>query len=168
MVYVSRTDWGARARTHAPGRLDRSEVVGLAFHWPAMGTRLTTRREVAAALRSWQALHMDTRGWSDIAYQVAVDQSGNRYRLRGLRNRSAANGDTTTNGRYGAVLLVLAEGEQPTAAMIRTTRRVVAKHRRLFPRSTALVGHGAIRPGGTECPGPAVRRLLDAGTFNPK
>lgn len=73
-------------------------------------------------------------------------RDGNTYRLRGLRTQSGANGDTDVNERYGAVLLVLAIGEEPTDAMIAATRRVVAKHRRLFKRSRQVVGHGQIFP----------------------
>ena len=167
-MYVPRIAWRARARRHHPGTLRRDQVVGLAFHWPAMSKPVRGIRNVSAALRGWQAYHMDTHGWSDIAYQVAVDQDGHRYRLRGLRHVSAANGGTGVNRQYGAVLLVLAPGEKPSAAMVRTVRRVVRSHRRRFPASRQLVGHGDIRPSGpTDCPGAAVRDALDAGRFEP-
>lgn len=165
MTYYNRRRWGARPRKHAPGRLSLRAVKGIALHWPGMPDPIHDFAEVKAALRSWQRLHQDDRGWSDIAYQVAVDQNGNWYRLRGLENRSAANGNETLNGQYGAVLLVLAEGEQPTPAMIATVRRVIRRHRLLFPRSKAIVGHGDIRPGGTDCPGHAVRELLARQAF---
>jgi hypothetical protein len=122
---------------------------------------------VKAALRSWQDFHIDGRGWSDIAYQVAVDQAGNRYELRGLRTQSGANGDTDVNQRFGAVLLVLAPGEQPTAAMIREVRAVVTDFRKLFPDAHRIVGHGQIRPEPTACPGPAAQKAINAGTFEP-
>ncbi|WP_161605422.1 peptidoglycan recognition protein family protein [Pimelobacter simplex] len=163
----SRKDWRARDRRRHPGTLDRHQVEGIALHWPGMPHPLGTVTAVMNALRSWQRMHMDDNGWSDIAYQVAIDQQGNRYRLRGLKNRSAANGDTSLNLRYGAVLLVLAEGEKPSPAMIAEVRRVVARHRALFPRSRKIVPHSAIRPGGTDCPGDAVRKLIDGGVFAP-
>lgn len=162
-----RASWGARARAHHPGVLERDDVIGLAFHWPAID-RPIARDEIAAALRGWQDYHMDGHGWSDIGYQLAIDQWGRVWELRGLTNRSAANGGTGVNGRYGAVLLILAAGEQPSEQMLDSTRGVVSQHRQAFPRSRDLVGHGAIRPGGgTECPGAVVERLLENGSFEP-
>lgn len=166
---LPRSAWNARPRRSHPGILEADEVIGLAFHWPGSQTsRPLSRDAVPRALRSWQDFHMDGNGWSDIAYQVAVDQWGRGWELRGLAVRSAANGGTWVNSTHGAVLLVLVQGEEPSAAMLETARLVVAEHRRLFGGSTELVGHGAIRPGGgTECPGPQVRAALERGEFNP-
>lgn len=167
MTRYSRKEWGARPRRHLPGRLDADEVVGIALHWPAMGdTRMRTPVGVIAGLRSWQNLHMDDRGWSDIAYQEAVDQQGNVYTLRGLRNRSAANGDERLNSTHGAILLVLGEGEMPSPAMVRAVRARVARHRVLFPRSDHVDGHGDLK--ATTCPGPIVQAMIDAGDFEPR
>lgn len=168
MSYYPRWTWGARKRRRHPGTLDPAKVVGIALHWPAMDRRLRRVADVKAALRGWQRFHMDNRGWSDIAYQVAVDQQGNRYRLRGHKFRSAANGNTALNLSYGAILLVLAPGEKPSDAMIAGVRRVIAAHRRRYPNSSKIVGHGQIRPGGTECPGTEAQTMIDAGEFEPR
>lgn len=165
MTTYSRADWGARPAKSGPGPLDPAQVEGVALHWPAMASALGSVPAVMAALRSWQAYHMDTKGWSDIAYQVAVDQAGNRYDLRGLHTQSGANGDSDVNERFGAVLLVLAAGEEPTGAMVAETAAVIDDHERLFPRSRRVVGHSQIRPGGTTCPGPAVMSLIETGAF---
>ena len=167
MTTFNRNDIGLRAPEPGPGALNPVAVDGVALHWPATSTPIRGVDDVMAALRDWQDYHMDTKGWSDIAYQVAVDQDGNRYLLRGLSVQSAANGDTDVNERFGAVLLILAAGEQPSAAMVAETQRVVADHRALFPNSSQIVGHAEIRPGGTECPGPIVLRLIDEGAFTP-
>ncbi len=163
----TRADWQARPADGGPGALDPTQVVGVALHWPAMAKPLTTATAVCAALRAWQAFHMDDRGWSDIAYQLAFDQVGNRYELRGLRTQSGANGDTEPNETHGAFLLVLAPGEEPSDAMVDAVRQAVADHRRLFPRSTRIVGHSDIRPEPTACPGPAALAAIRAGRFNP-
>ena len=107
MTHFSRNDWGARPSRGGPGALLPARVLGIAVHWPAMSTPLRGFEAVAAALRGWQSFHLDGRGWSDIAYQVAVDQDGNRYELRGLANQSGANGDTAMNQQYGALLLIV-------------------------------------------------------------
>lgn len=166
MTTYTRAQIGLRPAGPGPGPLDARTVRGLVFHWPAMARPVRGFAAVAAALRSWQAYHL-SKGWSDIAYQVAVDQDGNRYLLRGLDVQSAANGDQDVNDELGAVLLILAPGEEPSPAMIAETKRVVADHRRLFPRSTELLGHDDVRPEATACPGPAVQRHLAAGTFEP-
>lgn len=168
MTYINRRAWGAQAARSGPGLLDPDDVVGIALHWPAMGRPLRDPRAVRASLRAWQRFHMDTNGWSDIAYQEAIDQAGNVYRLRGLRKMSAANGSLTVNRRYGALLLILAPGEEPTAAMIAAVRRRIRRHRRLFPNSRRIVGHADIRPTPTACPGPIVRAAIAAGAFTPK
>ena len=170
VTYLPRSAWGARAPSSGPGRLLASRVRGAAIHWPGTGSTrpIHSSAAVASALRGWQAFHMDSRGWSDIAYQVAVDQSGRAWTLRGLRQQSGANGNLTLNQQYGAILLVLVTGEQPSSAMKATVRGVVADFRRLFPSGTRIVPHSGIRPGGTDCPGPAARAAIARGEFTPR
>lgn len=173
--YLPRSAWGARAPEPGPGALNPAEVEGTAIHWPGTTSSkpITSYAAVASALRGWQAYHMDVRGWSDIAYQVAVDQAGRAWTLRGLRTQSGANGSTDVNERFGAILLVLVQGEQPSAAMKATTRAVVADFRRIFPRGVLVKGHQDVRPRNssgaktTDCPGPAAYAALQAGAFTP-
>jgi len=131
-------------------------------------------RRVASALRGWQNYHMDVRGWSDIAYQIAIDQAGRAWTLRGLNIRSAANGDADVNLRFGAFLLVLAPGEQPSAAMIATTKGVIVDFRKRFPSARLQpYGHRDVRPRNsageqtTDCPGPIAEALIQSGKFTP-
>lgn len=166
--YLPRSAWGARAPEGGPGNLDPDEVEGAALHWPGMGARrLFKAADVAEALRGWQDYHMRVRGWSDIAYQVAVDQAGRAWTLRGLRTQSGANGNQDVNERYGAILLVVGTGEEPTPALIATTAAVLADFRRIYPHGTAVKPHSAVRPAGTDCPGDEVRALIEAGAFEP-
>lgn len=166
MSTFTRTDWGARPPVDTTP-MTASEVVGLAIHWPGMESPIHGTDAVERALRGWQNDHMDIRGWDDIAYNEAVDQGGNLYQLRGFGHRSAANGDTATNTAYSALLLILAPGEAPSAAMIATVRTRVAAHRKLFPSSRLIVPHSKIRPSGTICPGDVVRAAISAGKFEP-
>ena len=168
--YLPRSAWGARAAKSGPGSLTVSRVVGAVIHWPGSSspTPITSQAAVASALRGWQAYHMDTRGWSDIAYQVAVDQAGRAWTLRGLRTQSGANGNNELNEEYGAILLVLIAGEQPSAAMKATVRGVVADFRKIYPKGFAIRPHSAVRPAGTDCPGPAARAAITRGDFTPQ
>lgn len=165
-TFYSRANWGAQPARPGPGELDPAHVEGVVLHWPATTTPLRGFERVSSALRGWQRLHMQDRGWSDIAYQIAVDQDGNLYGLRGMTNQSAANGDTETNGRYGAVLLILAEGEQPSEAMVDSVRTLVTEYRRMYPNCRRILGHADVRD--TECPGAAVRTLIAGGVFEPR
>lgn len=166
MTIYSRARWGARPARSGPGPLAARTVTGLVFHWPAMSAPLRGFDAIARALRGWQAYHMG-KGWSDIAYQEAYDQDGNVWILRGLDTQSAANGDGDVNDEFGAVLLILAPGEEPSTKMLATIRQRVALHRRLFPHSRDLLGHNEVRPEPTACPGPIVQRLIDEGAFEP-
>ncbi|MEV0792077.1 peptidoglycan recognition family protein [Kribbella sp. NPDC050459] len=167
--YLPRSAWNARPPNGGPGNLTVSRVEGAVIHWPGTGSTsvIHTKAAVASALRGWQDYHMDTRGWSDIAYQVAVDQAGRAWTLRGLRTQSGANGDTDVNERYGAILLILVTGEQPSAAMKATTRAVIADFRRIYPRGTAIRPHSAVRPEPTDCPGDPARAAIARGEFTP-
>jgi hypothetical protein len=167
--YLPRSAWNARAPKGGPGSLTVSRVEGAVIHWPGSSDKdgIHTLAEVASALRGWQNYHMDNRGWSDIAYQVAVDQAGRAWTLRGLRTQSGANGNADLNERYGAILLVLVAGEQPSAAMKATTRGVIADFRKIYPNGTAIRPHSAVRPDGTDCPGDAARAAIARGDFTP-
>lgn len=167
--WYTRRAWGAR-KARGTTKLVRSQVKGVALHWPGMTKPIRGVDAVKAALRGWQNYHMDGHEWSDIAYNCAVDQDGNRYQLRGPTTRSAANGDTTVNRSHLAVLLILAPGEKPTPAMIAGVRKVLRDWRRpwRYPNMARRpAGHGDIRPTGpTECPGPAVQTAIAAGIFD--
>lgn len=168
MAYFSRVEWGARAANGGPGPLSASNVEGIALHWPALERPMRGVENVKDGLRSWQRMHMDTNGWSDIAYQAAVDQDGNIYELRGLSVQPGANGDEDVNERFGAILLVLAPGENPSAEMVRSTRQVIEWFRSRFPRARRIVGHSQVRPEPTACPGPVVLALIKSGEFEPR
>jgi N-acetylmuramoyl-L-alanine amidase len=169
-TYLPRSAWRARAPKGGPGALTPSRVQGAVVHWPGSSSKtpITSREAVASALRGWQNFHMDDREWSDIAYQVAVDQVGRVWDLRGLRTQSGANGNADLNETYGAILLVLIAGEQPTEAMKSSVRNVVRDFRDLYGQDAALIKpHSAVRPDGTDCPGPAARAAIARGDFEP-
>lgn len=166
--YLSRSEWDARPARPGPGNLTVSRVEGAVLHWPGMGDRrIGSKASVASALRGWQDYHMDDKGWSDIAYQVAVDQAGRAWTLRGLRTQSGANGDNEVNEDYGAILLIVGTGEHPSPEMIATTREVIADFRDIYPNCKSIKPHSAVRPDPTDCPGDLVRALITAGAFNP-
>lgn len=160
--WLQRNSWRARRPRGRGRRFGSSRPDGIVLHWP--GTPRPIRPErVAEALRSWQDYHMRDRGWRDIAYNHAVDQLGRVWALRGVHLESAANGSSDANARFAAVLLIVAEGEEPSPAMVAATRDLLAYLRRVHPSATLLRGHGDVRPTPTDCPGDAVRRLMKRG-----
>lgn len=145
-----------------------SRPKGIAVHWPgttaAIGDR--TQANIANRLEGYRRFHTSGRGWTDIAYQAAIDQDGRVWDLRGIEHQSAANGDQDVNRRWLACLFLLGPGETPSDEM----RRAFAdfRHRALmkYPTATQVVGHQDIRPhGGTDCPGPITARLIHTGTL---
>jgi hypothetical protein len=119
---------------------------------------------MAARLEGYRRFHVYTRGWSDIAYQVGIDQDGRVWDLRGIGRESAANGDQSVNLTYLACLFLLGPGELPSPALLaafndwRRTRVLVK-----YPTATRVVGHRDIRPTGTDCPGPLTEALIKSG-----
>lgn len=172
VTYLPRSAWGARPPRGGVA-LVPSAVIGEALHWPGMAKPIDAAgdigaRRVASALRGWQNYHMDVKDWSDIAYQIAIDQAGRAWTLRGLNIRSGANGDATVNKLYGAFLLILAPGEQPSAAMKATVKGVVADFHERFPKASLTPkGHRDVRAEGTDCPGDLAYAAIKRGDFTP-
>lgn len=164
---LPRTWWTSTNPGGSP--MTASQVRGFALHYPARGEAfgVITEDRLRAEIQGWRRYHMETQGWSDIAYQACIDQSGRIVELRGIGRRSAANGGTTVNMTHGAVILALANTERPSdemVAAVRWFRQSVWLGR--YARAAEVTGHRRIRPGGgTECPGNVVLGLIDDGTF---
>lgn len=160
-------DWGMRAPTRPLLPLDPARVRGIAVHWPGHKPGTSTIVDVPRALQAYQRQHVDANGWAAIAYSEAVDQRGERWVLRGLHNRTAANGTNAANTSHAAVLALLVPGEQPTDAMLAALRNVVRDLREQFPGATRIDTHRTVRGGGTECPGPILSDLVARGVLDP-
>lgn len=75
-------------------------------------------RSCPSQVRAIQGYHMDSQGWSDIAYSDLVCQHGAIYEGRGPLKRTAANGTDAGNDAAHAVCALLASGQTPTTAML--------------------------------------------------
>lgn len=171
-TYHPRSTWTSTPRpTSKLVLLDAARLHGVAVHYPGDPGRLGTAPTLAESCRRLEGerrFHTDPppagRGWTDIAYQAAIDQAGRVFDCRGINYRSAANGDTTTNGTHGACTLLIGVGDTPTDAMIRAFqdwRTTVWLVR--WPRATAVVGHRDLYQ--TACPGDAAYALVRNGTL---
>lgn len=154
----SRKSWGARApRPRAPQ--SRTAVRELFIHWPALGSGSTLKWDAAREreeLRSEQAFHMDTRGWSDIGYSFAVFPSGRVYRLRGMDWVPAAQEGHNTN--TVAVTCVLGPNDKPTDAMIASLWSLKNHCDGKAGRDLVVRPHGDVT--ATSCPGPNLRAII--------
>lgn len=110
-------------------------------------------------LRDYQDLHMDERGWSDIAYHVAVDRAGVAYQLRDWDTV----GDTGTSYDPAGHFLLLLDGNFDAHAVpdvqLRTAAHVLAWAAEHFAVGLdTITGHRdhAI----TACPGDALYARL--------
>lgn len=178
VTYVTRAQIGLRPARSGPGNLTVSRVRGVADHYPGTPKPINAVGDagfhrVCSALRGWQAYHMDSRGWSDIAYQVAIDQEGRAYTLRGINTQSGANGNAEANEDFGAVLLVLGNDEAPSVKMIATGRLVHADFNKRYPNCRDRpYGHQEVRQHTstgaitTDCPGKQVMAAIRAGKLD--
>src|SRR5690606_24318204 len=97
--YKARSSWTSTSRGGA--QLTGTKLQGIAWHWPGT-TRdeigVETEAQTANRLRGYRNFHVGTRGWADIGYNLAIDQAGRVWDLRGLSRvgahcASAANPD---------------------------------------------------------------------------
>jgi hypothetical protein len=126
-AFVSRAGWGARPRVCSSTNI-RPE--GITVHyggpspWGSSVDRSTAEKFRASAghsrcasiLRAYQAYHLDTKGWCDLAYTSAVCPHGVRYEGRGPGLRTGANGTNDGNLRSYAVVGLWGSGDPLTEA----------------------------------------------------
>ena len=157
-VIHPRADWGARAATRA-SKLTPSKIGIVDVHWPGSKGRLARDRPgVAKALRGWQDYHMNGHGWSDIAYNIAVDLAGEVWELRGW---DAVDGGVASRSDDVTILLVMGDRDQMTDAMKSSVLWVMAEWDRRFGRKLRRTHHGALTQ--TDCPGPEATAWSKAG-----
>jgi hypothetical protein len=170
-TYYPRSAWTNHARpTGGLVPLAASAVKGVAVHYtgdPRLG-QTATLAQTCARLEGERRFHTDAppqgRGWTDIAYGIAIDQGGRVFDCRGAFYRSAANGSVSTNSAYGAVTFLLGVADTPTPAMVEAFRDWrTAFWLDKFPKATAVVGHRDLY--STSCPGDPAYRLIKNGTL---
>lgn len=163
MNLVSRSAWGARnprSVSAIPG-----PVEGVSLHWEGVPLGATPHDQCDDGVRAIQRFHMDTRKWSDIAYNFVVCEHGSVFVARGWGVRSAANGTDRSNDRYHAVCFLGGEGDPFTAAAKAAIVALVAEGRRRYPQGLAVRPHSHFK--ATTCPGSVIRKWLVSDPFMP-
>ena len=157
-VIHSRADWGAQPPKRS-AKLTPSKTGIVDVHWPgSKGHLARDRAGVAAALRGWQIFHMKTRGWSDIAYNIAVDLAGEVWELRGW---DAVDGGVASRSDDVTILLIMGDQDQMTDVMKSSTLWVMAEWERRLGRKLRRTHHSALTQ--TDCPGPEATAWSKAG-----
>ncbi len=106
MKFVTRSEWGADDASVADLWADTVTV-----HWAGTPSGNPSHAQCAGVVRSFQRYHMNTHGWSDIAYNLVVCAHGYVFEGRGKGKRSAANGDYSSNSASYAICYLLGDGE---------------------------------------------------------
>lgn len=151
---VCRDAWGASPPGDGmtPHRVARLTV----HHSAAAATDLT---QGPGHLRGYQRYHVDTQGWPDIAYHVAVDRTGVAYDLRDWSRV----GDTGTEYDPTGHFLLLLDGNfdthDVTDAQFDTASRLLAWASTHFEVGLDTVS-GHRDHAATSCPGDALYRRL--------
>jgi hypothetical protein len=145
-------DWGAeklfRDDTRAAGWTPREYVIHYGGN-AVTGAYAGVSREMQV-LRIYEQSHL-SRGWSAIAYNYAVGNSGAVYRLRGENTPGA----TKYHNSYTKSILWIGGGAQiPTDAAFRSMRRIIG--------SELVYPHSFYR--NSQCPGNAWRSWIDGYT----
>lgn len=163
MKIISRSEWKAR-RPRGRTLLAPSRVKGLAAHYNGPGTSMPdTVAEGSAFMRATQNFHMDSRGWTDYAYNFGVDLAGNVYEGRGWGVRSAANGTNYGNSNYFAAFLMIGGDQKPSDPMLHSLLQLLAA--RPSSMGGRLLDHRTLKP--TACAGEHVAKWIRSGAPDP-
>lgn len=167
--YFSRSEWTSNPK-EAVVLADNPERIQteIYIHYPGQGSDIgdapksSTKNRINGYYRS----HVSGE-YSDIAYNLAVDQGGNIWELRGIDRQSGANGGTTTNRRGQAILVLVGNDEIPTDNCIAGIRKAVSMIRDMHSEAKDILGHQESFEASTECPGVHLMALVDAGALDP-
>lgn len=167
--FHSRSDWGARPARYETHRYLGEDTAhyGGPSPWGSNVDRSSAARFYATAdhnrcatiWRAYQAFHLDSRGWADIAYSSGVCPHGHRYEGRGPDVRTAAQGTTAGNNASHATCYIAGAGDpltdQAKAAFADESRRLRGLRK----------GHRDWK--STACPGDPLYRWVHSGLSVP-
>lgn len=165
MQLVTRAQWGARPR--GKGAATPFDPKGVAVHWVGGGwTWPWPHTACDDKVRGIQADHMDSNGWSDIAYNFLACPHGYVYEGRGLNRRSSANGDATVNTYWYAVCCLWGtKSGSVTEALLTAARDAIDHCRDNGGAGNELRGHRDLNE--TSCPGDQLYAWVRAGAPRP-
>jgi hypothetical protein len=168
---ITRDEWGARSLSlEAPEEFGlfnaKSNVEGVLYYSENLSVVLNTVVVHHTAIsdaspEEIQSLHMDGRGFADIAYHFLIDSEGNIYEGREINVRGAHVQGFNT-GSVGVVLMGNFNEVEPSQSQLESLEKLVDYLRYTY-EIRYLVGHKDYpdqSPDGTECPGANLYPLL--------
>ncbi len=132
---------------------------GFTIHWNGPAARCVGHAH-SRCEGFWEAVrryHVDTKGWSDIAYSFGVCPHGVRFTGRGWDKSQFANGadqvghDDGGDRYWYTVLTFLGEGEVPTPEMVEGVRELIGEGRASGRCGMRVLPHNAFKR--KTCPG---------------
>lgn len=107
-----RSEWTSRA----PKEVNRASSVDMAVVHHSVTPNAYSPGQVPSRLRGIQKYHMDSRGWSDIGYNFAVDKYGGVWEARGGGYDQAVIGAHASGFNSGSVGIVVLGDYSSTAS----------------------------------------------------
>lgn len=168
---VDRDGWGARHTVYDHD--DPPFLEGVSYvvvHWGG-GTAQIPADSEDDRLRIWQAYHIDSKGWTDIAYNYAFGDSGLLYRCRGLNpggHTSTAKDKDPSGTPYNRSSLGIVwvgganDPDGPSDAAFGALARFINS---LNPVGVIVKGHRTVKQENgswTACPGEDVLAWIDS------
>lgn len=169
MTYYPRSAWTSVAKGGTILKGSGRTMTHIYIHYPGQGAAIgrASLASTRARLEGYRRLHKNVRGWADIAYNVAVDQDGNIWELRGIDRQSGANGGTRSNRSGQAILVLVGNHETPTAECVAGIREAVALIRSHHSKADTIRGHQQSPDASTACPGAHLMGMVRSGAFEP-
>lgn len=164
--WFTRADWRAVAPEHWSDPFDPAKVKGVCIHYS--GGHTLAGVDTAAHLRAIQQFYFaganSGEDYADVAYNMAVDQAGGIWELRGLTVHGAANGPGGSNSTHPSIYLVMGGNDLVSDPMLAAVRELIIKWRQIYHGCLDIRPHSAFY--STSCPGTALAYIAD-GTFEP-
>ena len=160
---VTRAEWGARQRSY---------INFIQLPTPRLFIHHTGDDRQGSSIRAHQNYHMDTKGWSDLAYSLMVDDKGVVYEGRGI---GVQGGHTAGYNRTSHAICLFGnfQNHPATAAALQTVVKLAKLGRDKKWWVPTLHGHRDV--ASTSCPGnyvynqlPNLRKLVAAAPVAPK
>lgn len=150
MRVIERSEWGAKAPRETLVKSRPHLISSVIIHYTAGPTTQT--------IRSIQSFHMNSRGWSDIGYNLLVDQEGNIYIGRGVGFVGAH-----AKGHNSATLGIAWIGftETPSPAAFTGISNAIKMCWDYIGKQTIVYPHSQLNR--TTCPGNILRNWVTTG-----
>lgn len=164
-TFVSRSQWGARSPRNVSNNITPQNG-GVTVHYVGAGNvARSDHGSCAAQVRGIQNHHMDTNGWSDIAYSHLVCQHDYIFVGRGNRVRTAANGTSSGNQNWYAVCALVGSADSLSSGLINAIKSAISSLRSGGGAANGINGHRDHL--ATSCPGELLYAKVRDGSLRP-